>query len=425
MIPEEFLHYVWRFRLLQGALFCVSGEPLLVVHPGEYNRDGGPDFINARVQIGSTLWAGNVEMHLQASDWYRHGHQEDPAYNNVILHVVDCFDGEVIGSGNQPIPALEARPHYPAALTTTYKKFQSAKQWIPCQNQIREVDQSVFRLWAPALALERINSRAEIIRTWLGHSENQWDELVYQVMAGALGNRINAQPFELLARATPLKILLRYRDRIHLLEAMLFGQAGLLDPSYPETYPKELLKDYLFFADKYSLMPLERGTWKFLRLRPINFPTIRISQLATLIHRREGFREMLVANLVKEEWVDMFRVTASRYWDTHYTFNRVSAAKVKRVGIDAIHLVLINGIAPLLYLYGKEKKLVPFTERTLTLLEEIPGEENSIVSSWSQLGLPTQHALFTQALKQLKTTYCDRKRCLDCRIGARILGCRI
>jgi len=421
MITEEFLQYLWRFRLLQTPLFCVSGEPVMVIHPGEHNRDGGPDFINARIQIGGTLWAGNVEIHLRASDWFRHLHQEDPAYQNVILHVVDIFDRDVKGVGVQPIPALEVRKNYPVSLATTYEALRSANRWIPCQNIIEEFDPSFFRLWAPALVVERLTARMKTIRTWLDFSDHHWDELAYQVFAGALGCKINTQPFELLARSTPLRLLLRHRDQLPVLEALLFGQAGLLDSSFTGSYPKELLRTYLFYKDKYALKPLERGIWKFLRLRPVNFPTIRISQLAYLIHQRSGFQESLLENLPLSAWMESLQASASPYWDTHYTFDRESACQVKNLGNNSIHLMLINGIAPLLFLYGVEKNLTFFCERALSHLEEIPGEKSSLISSWSQLGMPVDHALFTQALKQLKCAYCDRKRCLECRIGARLL----
>ncbi|MBL7138647.1 MAG: DUF2851 family protein, partial [Bacteroidales bacterium] len=306
-------------------------------------------------------------------------------------------------------------------LAATYETLRSTNRWIPCQNLIHEVDSSIFRLWAPALVVERLKARLKTITTWLDFSENHWDELGYQVLAGAMGCKVNAQPFELLARYTPLRLLQRHRDQLPILEALLFGQAGLLDPSFTGAYPKELLRTYLFYRDKYSLKPLERGTWKFLRLRPVNFPTIRISQLASIIHRKAGFPESLLENLPVSAWMESLQATASSYWDTHYTFDRIAACKVKNLGANAIYLLLINGIVPLLFLYGTEKRLVLFRERALALLEEIPGEKSSLISSWEKLGMPVNHALFTQALKQLKGAYCDQKRCLECRIGARLL----
>jgi hypothetical protein len=236
-----------------------------------------------------------------------------------------------------------------------------------------------------------------------------------------MGSRINAQSFELLARSSPLRILLRHRDQLSGIEAILFGQAGLLDPSFTDVYPKELLQTYLFFRDKYSLKPLEKGTWKFLRLRPSSFPTIRISQYADLICKHGGFQESLHANLPATGWIEMLGATASTYWSSHYMFDRKSACRVKRLGDENINLLIINGIVPYLFFYGTEKRVNQYSERALSLLEAISGEKNAVMRSWSQLGMPTDHALYTQALNQLKHDYCDRKRCLDCRIGARLL----
>lgn len=415
------MHYLWQFRLLRSPLSCVSGEPVEVIHPGVYNRDGGPDFFNARIRIGQTTWAGNVEIHLRASDWYRHHHQEDPAYHNVILHVVDTCDADVTGADHCPIPVVEVRSSYPPELISRFEALHLASRWIPCQNILAEVDPAVFRLWAPALAVERLTDRARTIRTWLTVASFQWDEVAYQLVAGALGCKINTHPFELLARVTPLRILLRHRDHLTSLEAMLFGQAGLLDPSYKEAYPADLFRSYLFYRDKYTLHPLERGTLKFLRLRPVNFPTIRISQLAFLLNQRNGFPENFPDDIPLASRMKSLQARASSYWDTHYTFDRIAASRIKKLGLDTIRLVLINGLAPLLFLYGMEKNQDSFRERAVAILDELPGESSALINTWEKLGFPAGNALFTQALKQLKSDYCDRKRCLECRIGVKLL----
>lgn len=421
MLTEAFLHYLWRFRLLQAPLFCVTGEPVMVIQPGEYNRDGGPDFINARVRIGRTLWAGNVEIHLRASDWFRHGHQGDPAYHNVILHVVDHCDREVTGGGNQTIPCLEVHENYPPGLIDIYQTLLLGKQWIPCQKMVGETDLSVFRLWAPVLVFERLNARANTLRKWMDYAEKQWDELAYQVMATAMGSQINAQPFELLARSTPFRILQRHRDQVPILESLLFGQAGLLNPLYQERYPSDLLRSYRFYQENYSLTPLEQGIWKFLRLRPVNFPTIRISQFADMIHRISSFHENLESDLSLRNWMEILRATASVYWNSHFTFERESPGKIKRTGQNTIYLLLINGIIPLLFFKGTEKDQAKFMEKAFSLLEEIPGEKNRLTFQWSELGMPSDNALMSQALIHLKQAYCDQKRCLECRIGMRLL----
>jgi len=422
VLNEDFLHYLWRFRLLEMPLFTLAGDPVTVIHPGEHNRDGGPDFLNARIQIGKTVWAGNVEIHLQSSDWYRHGHQEDPAYRNVILHVVEYFDRDIVTTGNLTVPTVEIRKNYPQSLFAKYINLQLAKRWIPCQNMLSAEIASLFSLWAPALVVDRLNAKIASHRMWLSHSENNWDELTYQVLATAIGTKINAQPFELLARSAPLKLLSKHRDQFHVLEALLFGQAGLLDPSFSGEYPKELLRTFSFYQDKYSMVPLEKGTWKFLRLRPANFPTIRISQLADIIFQNCCFEGMLLETKNRlPDWIKLLSAKADPYWDSHYIFDRESGYQVKRLGINSIYLILINAIVPLLFLYGTEKKILKFSERALSLLEEIPGESNAMTSTWAELGIPANNSLLTQALIHLKTSYCDKRRCLECRIGTRLL----
>lgn len=420
-ISEEFLHYLWRFRLLHPPLRSTAGEAVRILHPGEYNRDGGPDFINARIQIGSTLWAGNVEMHLLASDWFRHGHQHDPAYQNVILHVVNASDTEVLVSGDQPLPCLDIGQNYRATLAATYKALLSGKSWIPCMNLLNSETASLFRLWAPSLVIERLQSRMAVFKEWLKHAEYQWDELSHQAVSSALGSKVNAQAFEQLARSAPIRILLRHRcDRL-VLEAILFGQAGLLDSSSSDGYQADLVQTYQFFKAKYSLRPLEKGIWKFLRIRPVNFPTIRISQLAGLIYTHGTLHPLLDQELSPTEWRRVLDASASQFWNNHYTFSRQSPERMKKLGSATTNLLLINGIVPLLCFLGSERQMIRCQERALSLLEEIPSEQNATVTSWINLGMPAEHALHTQALKQLKTVYCDKKRCLECRIGTRLL----
>ncbi len=420
-MTEEFLHYLWRFRLFQPELKTVTGEILTVIHPGEHNRDGGPDFFNARLRIGKTIWAGNVEIHLQASDWYRHHHEVDHAYNNVILHVVDSFDADVFGEGSQPIPVVEVKHKYPESLLCRYLNLQGTDLWIPCRNILEVADVGEFVLWAPALAVERLVERSASIRQLLYYTRWDWEGVFFQLMASALGLKVNAHAFELLAKSLPLKLLLRHRTNFFILEALLFGQAGLLKDHMKETYPKQLLQTYRFYRDKYNLEPLKRGVWKFLRMRPGNFPTIRISQLAAMIHGDKSLFEGELITRSLSDWMQSVHVTASSYWDTHYIFDKISVKQVKSLGEMSAYLLVINAVIPFLFLYGREKNLPLYLEQAVALLEEIPGEKSSLITNWKEIGMLTENALYTQALKQLKRAYCDKKRCLDCRIGARLL----
>jgi len=420
-MTEEFLHYLWRFRLFQPELTTVSGENLTVIHPGDYNRDGGPDFFNARLRIGKTMWAGNVEIHLQASDWYRHHHEVDHAYNNVILHVVDSFDKDVYDKGSQPIPVLEVKGKYSENLFCRYRNLQDADLWVPCRNLLEVEDVGEFVLWAPSLAVERLLERNTSIRQMLHYTKWDWEEVFSQLLASALGLKVNAYAFELLAKSVPLKILLQHRSNLSIIEALLFGQAGLLNDDMKETYPQQLLQTYRFYQNKYNLKPLQSGIWKFLRMRPVNFPTIRISQLAAMIHAETIFFDDQLITRSLSDWMKRVQVTASSYWDTHYTFDKISVKQVKILGKMSASLLVINAVIPFLFCYGREKNRPLYLEKAIALLEEIPGEKSSLITNWKEIGMPVENALNTQALKQLKSAYCDKKRCLDCRIGARLL----
>ncbi|MBC8316116.1 MAG: DUF2851 family protein [Bacteroidetes bacterium] len=420
-MTEEFLHYLWRFRLFHPELKTVAGENLTVIHPGEHNRDGGPDFFNARLQIGNTIWAGNVEIHLQASDWYKHHHEVDHAYKNVILHVVDSFDVDVFTEGSKPIPVVEVKYQYRESLLSRYRNLQGTKLWIPCRNIMEVADVGEFVLWAPALAVERLLERSASVRQLLHYSKNDWEGVFFQLLATAFGLKVNAHAFELLAKSLPLKLLLRHRTNFFILEALLFGQAGLLEDQLRETYPQQLLQTYRFYQNKYNLESLQKGIWKFLRMRPGNFPTIRISQLAAMIHGDSNLFDGELISRSLSDWMQGIQATASSYWDTHYTFDKISVKQAKNLGEGSAYLVVINAVTPFLFVYGREKNLPLYLEHAVTLLEEIPGEKSSLVTNWKEIGMPTENALYTQALKQLKSAYCEKKRCLECRIGARLL----
>jgi len=418
---EDFLHYVWRYNLLPVDLYTTMGEALQVQHPGAYNRDSGPDFFNARIRIGDTVWAGNVEIHLKASDWFRHNHQDDPAYDNVILHVVDTFDAEVIGKNGMPVPAVEIRGKYPGHLARTWEYLAYSNRWIPCSELLEEHDIDTFTLWTPALAIERLEYQSARIRQVLRYCKGDWEEAFYCTLARAMGFRTNAEPFELLARSTPLGLLLKYRDNPEIVESILLGQAGLLNANPGEVQSARWRDKYNFYKMKHSLTSLNPGVWKFLRMRPNNFPTIRISQFASLLCNREILFEGFSKNAGSRKWIDLLTVAASSFWDSHYTFDKVSPHQPKILGEQSAQLIVINAVIPFLYLNGAVRHQPEWKERALSLLEEIPGERSSIINTWESMGMDVSNAMNTQALKQLKSDYCDGKRCLECRIGSSVL----
>jgi hypothetical protein len=421
IMTEEFIHYLWQFRLLKPGLNTADGEPLTVLHPGNANRDGGPDFFNSRIRIGDTVWAGNVEIHINASDWFRHKHHKDKAYDNVILHVVYTNDLQVFDRNQKRIPTVSVKGCFDDAIYDRYKGFLGNHLWVPCEQLIRSIPDIHFDQWASALAVERLEQKTLLIRKSWEMSGYNWDETFYQNLMKAFGFKINALPFELLAKSLPLKVLLKHRDNLLQLEALLFGQARMLDRTFSEEYPGILKAEYHFLQRKYSLKPIDGGLWKFLRLRPSNFPSLRIAQLAVLFASAENLFASILELQTLKYIEELFSVKASDYWDTHFLFGKTSSARPKILGESSIRLIILNLIIPFLFFYGMEKGIADVKENGIKMLELLPGENNSDLAHWKRLGMPVTNALNTQALIQLKTQYCENKRCLVCRIGNQLL----
>jgi len=419
---EEFLSYLWKFRLFDPDLQTESGDMLVILHPGDQNVDGGPDFFNARLRIGGTTWAGNVEIHVLASSWFKHGHQFDHAYDNAILHVVYEADLPVYHPNGTPIQTLVVKNRFPLSIFDRYQQMMANQQWIPCYNQLLAPVEHGFNLWAPALAVERLVHKSLNVRQLLEGCRSNWEEAFYQHLASAFGFKINSLPFELLAKSLPLKMVSKHAGNLFQLEALFFGQAGMLGNNFSDEYPVALSHEYSFLQRKYNLESIAGSSWKFLRLRPVNFPTIRISQWAGFIAAtRARFFEILETGSF-DEITGTLDISASSYWDTHYIFDKPSAPRKKNLGNDSINLLVINGIVPFLFLYGLEKDRPDLREKALSFLEHVAAESNSVIERWAEVGLPLSNALHSQALLHLKRFYCDKKRCLDCRIGSVLLA---
>ncbi len=437
-MQEEFLHHLWKFRLFNNnKLQTTNGEELQIINTGEPNSDSGPDFFNARIKIGKTTWAGNVEIHIHASDWELHKHQHDKAYDNVILHVVHEADidlkrknarpDDAVGRG-EIIPTLELKNRIPKDVYGKYLQFRSSKDWIPCGKQLSWVDKFTLDNWLDRLLVERLERKSQPILDSLKQNKNNWEETFYQILARNFGLKVNSEPFEILARSLPYSVLAKHKNSLVQLEALLFGVAGLLEKQFKDDYPKELQKEFKFLKQKFKLKPIDASLWKFMRLHPPNFPTIRISQLANLIYRSTHlFSKILETHNI----ASLLQCETSAYWLTHYRFDRLSPlssgrgaggeVKRKRLGEESINNILINTIIPFLFIYGKEKGEEKFCDKALALLEKIESENNSIISKWAELGIHTKSAYETQALLQLKNEYCSKKRCLDCAVGAKLL----
>lgn len=423
-MPEEFLQYIWQHRLFDSShLKTTHGEAVRIIDPGKLNPDSGPDFFNARVKIGRTLWAGNVEIHRKASDWLQHNHHNDNAYKNVILHVVEINDLPELNREQEiPIPTIEIT--FPEVLQQNYQRLLNARTWIACQDQFHRVNPVVLQLAYNRLMIERLEHKTMEIKQVLQQNQNDWNESFYQFLARSFGFKINALPFQLLAQAIPLKILQKHRNRLFQIEALLFGTAGLLNSQLlGDDYFLHLRQEYSFLYHKYQLKPIEQHLWKFMRLRPANFPTIRIAQLAALIHKTENLFSKLTECTSIEQMKSLFAVKPSSYWRKHYNFNKATpGSSSRKLGETAMNLILINIAIPFLFVYGENQNKPELQDKVLDFLDQLPAEENSIITKWQKLGLNPRSAFESQALLQLKNNHCEQKKCLYCPVGSKLLS---
>ncbi|MEY3051898.1 MAG: hypothetical protein RLY31_1683 [Bacteroidota bacterium] len=421
-MQEDLLHFLWMTRRFdQTGLHTTQGEPVEILDPGQHNLDAGADFSQARLRLGGTIWVGTVEMHCRSSDWMRHGHQCDRSYSNVILHVVYEEDVFVQRPDGTRIPCLEMRDRISPRLAAQYQRLRQQAAWIPCQSMWDEVSPSTFRQWLGRLGIERLERKvSDMEAVWMANGRH-WEETFYQSIARGLGLTVNADPFTALARSLPLRHILWHIDRPLQVEAMLFGQAGLLSEPIPGDYPTQLRHEYRFLQRKYGLIPIDPVMWKFLRLHPSNFPTVRIAQLAGLLcqQRRIFYQLLEVGDLADVE--ALFEVRLTGYWQTHYHFGRESPQRTKRLGKGSIHLLVSNVIAPMLYLYGLQQKDQSLQERAVSWLEAAMAERNAVTRGWERMGVVVRSAAETQALIHLKREYCERFRCLECAVGAALL----
>lgn len=415
---ERFLHYLWQHKYFYGGnLHTTSREPIQIASQGTYNTDGGPDFLNAKVKIGEIEWAGNVEIHLKASDWFKHNHQENSAYNNIVLHVVYDADTEIKRSSGEIIPTFEMKGHFDESLYHRFYQMMESDNWIACENQITDIPRITFELWLERLLIERIEERTEHINRRLEQNNFNWEQSFYESVASSFGLKVNALAFELLAKALPLSILQKHTNNLFQLEALLFGQAGMLEKSFCDEYPQKLNLEYQFLKSKYGLSPLDKTVWNFLRLRPSSFPTLRIAQLAMLISKRNSFFSSAVTTLESEDLFSVFQVGVSNYWHTHYVFDKEAKVNGHKLGTSTVQLIIINSVIPFMFMYGKYYSKESLMRKALDFHDLLPAEDNAIIREYKQLNINTATAFRTQALLQLKKRYCDNKKCLDCAIG--------
>jgi len=420
-MKEEFLHFIWENKLFHAdSQLTEDGEPLRIVNPGRHNTHAGPDFFDARIQIGDTLWAGNIEIHLKASEWNRHGHHTDPAYRNTILHVVALSDIEVFNDLGSKIPALVIR--WPDWITRNYEMLVRSHDWIACASFLYQVDPFKIKFFLNGIVIERLTQKIDVIGKLLSETRDDWGETFYCMLARSFGLRENALPFEMLARSLPQSILAHHHDSLFQIEALLFGQAGLLgDELFGDDYYLDLRKEYRFLAMKYGLKPIAGHLWKFMRMHPGNFPTIRIAQFAALIHHSRGLFAAIIEASNLSEIRQLFTLTASEYWDSHYSFNKPSVNRQKLFGDQIFRLVVINVVVPFYFLFGDNQNKLTLKDRALEILEQLPAESNRLIDKWAEAGIIAENALESQALLQLQHNYCEQKKCLSCTIGHKII----
>jgi hypothetical protein len=418
VMNERLLQFIWQFQYFnKSGLATVRGETVEVIMPGTYNTNQGPDFTAAQIRIGRTIWVGCVEMHIKTSDWGRHAHETDRNYDAVVLHVVWINDDDESYTRS---PIIELQTRVPKLLLSRYSALMENLEFVPCQRQIEDADSRVWIGFNEALCIERLERKSARIRFLLDENRHHWEQTFWWLVARNFGVLVNADAFESIARSIDIGILARHRSQLIQLEAMLFGQSHLLDQRFSGTYPVMLQKEYRFLRKKYRLQPVTVRL-HFLRMRPGAFPTVRLAQLAALIHHSTSLFAKICESQKVEDVFEFFSVTANDYWHYHFLFDAESDWQPKVVGKEMIANIVINSVIPALYTYGRVRTEQKYIAKAIDWMERMPAENNAIVRKWKQLRVSVRSAIDSQALLELKSGYCDMRRCLDCRIGTNLL----
>jgi Protein of unknown function (DUF2851) len=421
---ESFLHYIWQHQYFNKEdLKTSDSEPIQIFKPGLYNTNAGPDFSESKIKIGDIEWAGSVEIHIKSSDYLQHKHQHDRAYDNVVLHVVWHNDKNLMRADGTPMPTLELRSRVAEGLVIKYRQLVNSAFQIPCSNSFPQINPLTKISMIEQAAVQRLNAKAGIVRQLLTQNKGDWEETFYQVLAKNFGFKVNADPLFGLAKALPVKTIRKNSGDQLRVEALLFGVAGFLDESMNDEYHQSLKKEFEFLAHKFGLTgeKLHKAQWKFLRLRPANFPTLRIAQLAALFNTStQLFADVIergdIASLRK-----MFSVEPSSYWTAHYAFGKKSVWAHGRLGDESVDNILINSIVPTLAAYAEEKGEERFFDRALHILEQIKPESNAITRAWEELGTKATNAFDSQGLIEQMNSFCKRRNCLNCAVGTALL----
>jgi len=413
---EQLLHYVWKHKIFPlKELKTTTGQQVEVIDTGLANTDAGPDFFNAKLKLDGVLWIGNIEIHERSSDWFKHGHHADAGYNSVILHIASEIDTEISRSNGERIPQIQLI--CPEAVRTNYKELLETDSYPPCYRIIPSLPPFTAHSWMTALQMERFEQKATLLNERLKRCQGNWEDAFFITLARNFGFGLNGDAFETWAHRLPFRAVDKHRNDLFQIEAIFFGQAGILEDSDGDGYYLRLKKEYTYLQHKFGLIPMDASLWRFLRLRPANFPHIRIAQLACLYHRAYGLLSRIMETETLQGVRDILKGGTSEYWLTHYTFGGSSPSRPKTLSNTSLDLLIINTVVTFLYAYGLHKGNRVLCARAGSFMEELKAENNYITRMWEQCGMKASNAADSQALIQLKKEYCDKKKCLYCRIG--------
>ncbi|MBX2917399.1 MAG: DUF2851 family protein [Cyclobacteriaceae bacterium] len=423
-MTESFLHYLWQFQYFdKKELVTTTGELVSISSPGILNTDAGPDFSQVKIKVDQISWVGSVEIHIQSSDWYEHKHNDDAAYENVVLHVVWEENKPVYRASGTRLPTLQLKDRVDKALVKSYTKLVNNVGHVPCQAIFPSVDSVTKQAMVDRAAMIRLEEKSKQVLKFLQSNQGDWEETTYQLLAAGFGFKVNKDPFLQLSKSLPYKLIRKHRASTEQTEALLFGQAGFLTTKTKDEYLTKLFNEFTFLNKKYNLSQgqLHPSQWKFLRLRPANFPTIRLAQFAALLGNSDNIFSTLLTTNSHHDLQKLFQVQTSSYWKQHYRFGKRATGSVPELGADSRDVILINTVIPLLIAYGQSRDDWSYVDRAVNFLQQATAEKNKIIRLWQQLGYTATNAFETQGLIELHNNFCQRRACLNCTIGSSIL----
>jgi hypothetical protein len=423
-MKEDLIQFLWEQKFFAGKeLTCTEGQRLYVSHTGTKNTDAGPDFFNARLKINDLEWAGNVEIHVKTSDWYRHKHQNDKRYENVILHVVYEDDVALKDKDGKLLPTLEIKKLLPPSLVAKHNELMQKQSLIPCQNVLVKPNEMKLNLWLERVLIERLEKKTDYINELLRKSENNFEQCFYQITARYFGQKINAQAFEMLSQNLPLLVIAKHKNNLSQIEALVLGTAGFFESQFDDEYINFLKKEYMYLKHKYNLQSLDKSIWKFARTRPANFPTVRLLQFALFIYQNSQLLSKIIKAEKLHDIIPFFKLKFNHKinLDVLHNNGQMMSERAFNLGESTIESIIINAVIPMLFAYGKIQNLPEISDKSLDWLQQVPAEQNSITKMWESFGLKAENAWQSQALIEQKNNYCGKLQCLRCIIGKEIL----